>query len=102
MASSILSPGQEAAFSSEIVVSDDSEVLVGVYTPDGKDIPSGIALRLQIRDINGNFITASTVGFGVIVLSRAAQQFIISRPGVYRISRPDISFFEVDVGVYTD
>lgn len=102
MATIVLSPGQDQAYSSNITVGTDEEVFVGAYTSDGTDLPSGVVLKLQRQDINGNFITASTVGYGLVLLTKSSQQFIINTAGVYRVSRPDITYAGKDVGVYTE
>lgn len=99
MATSILAPAQTAGPSAEIVVGDDEQVIIGIYTDTGGDIPSGPVLRLQREDINGNFMTVATPGYGRIFLSNGCQQIVITTPGTYRILRPDLTPWGVNVGV---
>ncbi|QDJ96374.1 hypothetical protein Xoosp13_188 [Xanthomonas phage Xoo-sp13] len=99
MASSILSPGQTAANSSEFTVGDTETVFIAVFTDTGANLPSGPVLTLQRADINGNFITVATAGFGRIFFSANCQQLTINSPGTYRVARPDISPWGVNIGV---
>lgn len=99
MATSILAPALTAGNSSNITVGDDEQVIIAVYTDDGTDLPSGPVLSLQRQDINGNFIKVATPGFGQVYLSWGCQQILITTPGVYRVSRPDITVWGKAVGV---
>ena len=99
MATSILAPAQFAAPSAEIVVGDDEEVIIAIYSDVAGDIPSGPVLRLQRKDINNNFMTVATPGYGKIFLSNGCQQIVITTPGTYRILRPNITAWGVNVGV---
>lgn len=99
MASSILAPGQTPANSSNITVGDGDRIIVAIYITGGGDAPAGPVLRLQRQDINGNFMTVSTPGYGQIFLNRSCQQLIITTPGVYRVNRPDITNWNTNIGV---
>ena len=99
MATSILAPAQTAGNSSNITVGDDEQVVIALYTTTGVDVPPGPALGLQRQDINGNFITVATAGYGQIFLSRGCQQLVLTTPGVYRVVRPDITAWLTDIGV---
>lgn len=99
MATSILAPAQTDAYSSEITVGDNEQILIGIYTTDGADCPAGPALRLQREDINGNFITVATPGYGKVFFTQGCQQVLITTPGTYRVHRPDITPWETDIGV---
>ena len=99
MAENILSPDTTPKPSDHIVVDHGEEVLIALYTEDGSDCPSGVALRIQRQAINGKFMSVSTPGYGAVYLSRDAQQIILTTPGVYRVLRPDISNWNIGVGV---
>jgi hypothetical protein len=99
MATSILAPAQFPGPSSEIVVGNDEQVIISIYTDIGGDVPHGPVLRLQREDINGNFMTVATPGYGKIFLSNGCQQVVITTPGTYRVLRPDITAWGVNVGV---
>lgn len=99
MASSILAPGQTAANSSEFSVGDTETVFIAVFTDTGVNVPYGPVLTLQRADINGNFITVATAGYGRISFNSGCQQLTINSPGTYRVARPDITPWEVNVGV---
>lgn len=99
MAAKILDPGLTEEVSSEFTVGDAEQIFIGVFTESGGDLPAGPVLRLQRADINGNFISVSTAGLGLIHLSKNCQQVTITSPGVYRVLRPDISAWGVAVGV---
>lgn len=101
MATSILTPGLAAAESSEITVGNGDSVLVSIYTDDGENMPSGPVLSLKRADINGNFINVATPGFGRITFTWGCQQMVITSPGTYKVSRPDISVWGVNIGVQT-
>lgn len=99
MATSILTPGQTQADSSTFTVNDGDSVLVSIYTDTGENMPSGPVLSLKRADINGNFINVSTVGLGRITFTWGCQQLVITSPGTYMVSRPDISPWGVNIGV---
>lgn len=99
MASSILSPGQTAELSTEFTVEDNDSVLIAVYTDTGDNVKNGPVLTLQRADINGHFITVSTVGIGRVLFSYMCQQVTITTPGTYRVSRPDISPWGQNIGI---
>ncbi len=101
MATSVLSPAQTAADSSTFTVADGDSLLVSIYTDDGLDMPSGAVLSLKRADINGNFINVATAGFGRITFTWGCQQILITSPGTYKVVRPDISVWGVNVGVQT-
>lgn len=99
MAISILDAGTSQAFSNEITVSPGDSILLSIYTDIGVNMPSGPVLSLERQDINGNFINVATVGFGRVTFTWGMQQIVITSPGVYRVNRPDISFWGVSVGI---
>lgn len=101
MATSILTPGQTAEDSATFTVADGASLLVSIYTDDGKDMPSGPVLSLKRADINGNFINVATAGFGRITFTWGCQQLVITSPGTYKVSRPDISAWGTNIGVQT-
>lgn len=99
MATSILTPGLEPAVSSEIVVGESEQVIIAVYTDDGRNVGGGPVLTLERADLNGNFMTVSTPGYGRAILGRDSQQMIIASPGTYRVVRPDITPWGILVGI---
>lgn len=101
MATSILSPGQAAQDSATFTVADGASLLVSIYTDDGENMPSGPVLSLKRADINGNFINVATPGFGRITFTWGCQQMVITSPGTYKVSRPDISVWGANIGVQT-
>lgn len=101
MATSVLSPGVIASDSATFTVGDDENLLVSIYTDNGNNIPSGPVLSLKRADINGNFINVATVGFGRIAFTWGCQQILITTPGTYLVSRPNITVWNVNVGVQT-
>ncbi len=101
MATSILSPGQSAQDSATFTVADGASLLVSIYTDDGENMPSGAVLSLKRADINGNFINVATPGFGRITFTWGCQQMVITSPGTYKVTRPDISVWGTNVGVQT-
>ena len=101
MATSILTPGQTIEDSDTFTVTDGDTILVSIYTDDGNDMPSGPVLSLKRADINGNFINVATPGFGRITFTWGCQQLVITSPGTYKVSRPDISVWGTNIGVQT-
>lgn len=98
----VLAPGTAEATSVDITVNSGSPVPVSLYTTTGGDIPSGVVCQLLRRTAAGNFMELSTVGIGAIVLTGQSRMLVISTPGVYRVRRPDIAEYVVQVGVETD
>lgn len=98
MAINILTPGKDAMYSEEIVVGEDEQIVIALYTSNGSDCPNGVALRLQHRDINGNYMTVATPGYGPVFLGKNCQQILLTTPGTYRVYRPG-STHEGEVGV---
>jgi len=101
MATSILTPGQTAADSAPFTVADGASLLVSIFTDTGSDMPSGPVLSLKRADINGNFINVATAGFGRITFTWGCQRILITSPGTYKVSRPDISVWGANIGVQT-
>lgn len=99
MAESILDLGTDEAVSSEFTIEDCKYAILSVYTEDGSDLTYGPVLTVQRQDINGNFISLATVGNGNVFLMAGSQQATIRMPGTYRISRPDVSSWNIPVGV---
>lgn len=99
MATSILLPAQTEATSTEFTVEDAESVVVSIYTSNGKDLPAGPVLSLKRADINGNFINVATPGIGRVVFNNGSQQIVVSSPGTYLVYRPDLTPWDVDVGV---
>lgn len=101
MATQILAAGNTDVASSSFTVGEDECVLVSAFTSTGSDLPPGPVLTVQRQDLNGNYITLSTIGYGAVRLMMQCQHVTISMPGTYRVKRPDISMFDVEVGVQT-
>lgn len=99
MATSILAPGTTADESSTFTVADGESVLVSIYTDTGEDMPSGPVLSLKRADINGNFINVASPGVGRVTFTWGCQQVLVTSPGTYKVVRPDISAWDVAVGV---
>ena len=95
----VLTPGVSAQASSDIVVSNSNGLPICIYTDDGSEIPYGVILYLQRRTPTGAYADVSTAGYGKIVLTQQCNVFAISIPGVYKVFRPDISEFGVNIGV---
>lgn len=70
MSESILFPGKTISYSSEILVEEGTSVLVSVYTGEGTDVGPGPVLTLEYKDLNGNWMKASSRPFGTIRLSQ--------------------------------
>lgn len=99
MATSIMEPGMTAEVSSTVAVEDGSSKLITLYTVDGTEIPYGIIFALERQTINGFFETVSISGVGRVILSKDSKSVLLTGIGVYRVKRPDISAFEMAVGV---
>lgn len=89
-----LAAGQTAATSSDIVVAPGASVTVGLFSthPTG-DLPGSFEYWL--------YADTPAQDRKVIDLGKVPPQ-VISGPGTYRVVRPDISAFGVDVGVFTE
>lgn len=99
MASSILAPGVSEAVSGEVEVLDSTGTVVSLYTDNGDPIPADVVLFLERKSITDNFERVATIDYGFIKLKRDCNVIAITTPGTYRIYRPDISNFFVNVGV---
>lgn len=98
---SILAPGMTPAVSNEIEVAPGENVVVSIYTDTGEPIPYAISLYLQRKDVLDNFNDLSTLDYGFAALKRDSNMFVITTEGTYRVRRPDILAFGVNVGVQT-
>lgn len=99
MASSILAPAQTPANSSPIVVTENSSKLITIYTDNGTELPYGVTLVLERLTVAGNYEDVSTAQYGRIVLTKDNKSILINGVGTYRVARPDITAFGVNVGV---
>lgn len=99
MASSILAPEQTPANSSPITVTDTTPKLITIYTDSGVEIPYGVTLVLERLTVAGNYEDVSTAQYGRITLSKDNKSIVINGIGTYRVARPDITAFGVNVGV---
>lgn len=95
----VLTPGVSEQSSADIVVSNNNGLPVSIYTDDGSDIPYGAILYLRRLMPSGDYVDVSTAGYGKIVLNSQCNLFAISIPGTYKVYRPDISNFGVNIGV---
>lgn len=99
----VLAPGQTAANSSNIVVTSSESQVVAIYTDtDGVTVPPHVTMVVERQTAAGFFEPTSTAGVGTLLLSSASNVIHIVLPGTYRVRRPDISEFGVNVGVSAD
>ena len=95
----VLAPGVSEQASSDIVVTNSNGLPVSIFTDDGSEIPYGAILYLQRLTAAGVYVDVATAGYGKIVLNQQCNLFAISIPGTYKVLRPDISQFGVNIGV---
>jgi hypothetical protein len=91
----ILTPGQNAANSSDIVIAAGSPVTIALLCR--QKIPAGHVFRVKIKCGGGG--ESPYVRHTVGVLTARHPVFVLNQPGTYFVSRPDISDDAVDVGV---
>lgn len=101
MPTQILAPGQTESYSSEITIGADQEVTIQIYSDNGGGIPYGPTFRLQRKTILNNFEDVATIDMGRVVLKSDLTVLVLSASGTYRVYRPDISAFGVNIGVQT-
>lgn len=99
MATSILQPSTIEGASANIIVTEGNSKLISLYTDTGDDIPYGVVLKLQRLTVAGYFENVSTTLHGPVLLKKDNKTVIINGVGTYRVYRPDISEFGVNVGV---
>ncbi|MFT3806099.1 hypothetical protein [Arenimonas sp.] len=91
---SILAAGQSALASSDITVAAGSNATVSLKVADGVAIPGNFSLPIVIDQDGAERVVSS--------LSHAYPLRVIVGPGVFRVNRPDISDYGVDVEVLLD
>ena len=88
----ILAAGQSAATSTDVTVAAGSNATVGIFATG--EIPAGVQISVRI-DTPGDDAP-------VAVLNNITPNHVLSGPGVFRVYRPDISSYGVNVGVHSD
>lgn len=99
MASILIAPGVSEAISPDIVVTDTSGTPISIYTADGTSVPYGVVFDLERKNVAGTYQLVRTVEYGAIRLKHDMNMLLITTPGTYRVVRPDITEFGVNVGL---
>ena len=99
MASILITPGVSEQISPDIVVADSSGVAIGIYTEDGNRIPYGVVFDLERKTVAGNYQLVKTIDYGAVRLKYDLNVLLITTPGTYRVVRPDITEFGVNIGL---
>lgn len=76
--------------------------MVCIYTNADPLQNESPALKIQRRNNSGVFDDAFVSGFGQLILTEKSLCVPISTTGTYRVYRPDISYYGVDMGVQVD
>lgn len=92
--SSILAAGQTELASTDITVAAGSNATVSIKVADGVSIPGNFSLPIVLDQDGVERVVSS--------LSHAYPLRVIVGPGVFRVNRPDISDFGVDIEVLLD
>lgn len=98
MATIILTPGQTANASDDIVVVSGTPVVITVYTSDGSGIPRGIQLDLQRKTSINTWVDIFTLEYAKIMFKYDMNTLVLNYAGTYRITRPDITSYGVNIG----
>lgn len=103
MATELTAPGQTEENSSDIVVDEGATKLLSIYTDeDGVDVPYGVVIKLQKQNVLGFWRDVYSPDFGRVAMRHDLFDLVITSPGTYRLCRPDISAFGVNVGISED
>ena len=99
MTTSILHPGKSATISSNFDV--DTTMVVAIYSNNGT-LPTNVWIGLQRKSINGSWIDVENIKLGKLILTKNVSIFQIISPGTYRLIRPDVNAYGVDIGAEID
>ncbi len=88
----VLAAGQTAAESSEITLSAGAVVTVGIF--GSAKIPAEVTLRVVV--------VTPGLAQTVATLSESSSVTALTGPGTFKVVRPDITSYGVNVGVFTN
>ena len=97
-----LAPGQTAAVSSTISVASGDIKVISIYAGTDVPIPAGVDMKLQRQNAVGNWQDVYAPELGHVVLQPTLLNVVVSGIGEYRVVRPNISVYGVNVGVSED
>jgi hypothetical protein len=100
MSTVLLTAGRTKTLTSSIIVGENEVLQLTIFSPTvniPKDIPLFRVKRKNVLDIYESFYLN-----GVVAMSGSAYSLTISYPGEYKILRPDITAFDIDIGIEYD
>ena len=92
--STILASAQTAGTSTDVTVAAGATAIVGMFAAAGVQIPEGVRCTV-LQDTPGN---DNAIHF----LTAQEPATIVCGPGVFRVWRPAITAYGVNVGVFSD
>ncbi len=99
MSTVLLTAGRDQTLSSSIEVDTNEILQLTIFCPTAnipKDIPHFKVKRKNYLDIYESFSVASV---GAVVMNGSVYSITIPYPGEYKVFRPDITDFDIDIGV---
>jgi Ni,Fe-hydrogenase I small subunit len=92
--STILASAQTAATSSDVVIAAGASAVVGIFAAAGVQIPEGVRCTV-LQDTPGN---DNAIKF----LTAQEPTTVINGPGTFRVWRPAITAYGVNVGAFSE